>query len=443
MDQSAAARTYPPLRSGFFTLAVLVIAFIVAFIDRQVLALLVDPIKASLAITDFQMSLLLGFAFALFYCLLGIPVGRLADRRSRKMIIAVGVLMWSAATMACGFASSFAALFLFRILVGVGEAALTPAGYSLLGDTFPPYQLARATTLFVLGGMYGAGLALLLGGQVIAYANANPAAPFGLAGFEPWQATFIIVGAPGAVVAALCLMITEPARHRDGEGTGAGFRSALATLWSLRRGLAPLYLAGAGMAIVSYGGLAFFATHLIRTFALGPGDAGFILGLTQLAGASLGGLIGVLLTEYLLRRHHCDAHLRTVIFAACGTLLTLFAPIMPTLGGTVGVWLAATLFQNAYYGSTTAALQIITPRHLRATNSALFLLFTTLGGLGVGTALIGLLSDHLFPGMARGIGYSLMLVSAMAAGFAILVGLRGLRGYRVAAAPLLTGQAAQ
>lgn len=419
---------YPSRKSAAFTLAVLVLAYLVSFIDRQALSLMVDPIRADLDVTDFQMSLLQGFAFALFFCVLGIPLGRLADRASRKHVIAVGVVLWSLMTVACGFAGSFATLFLFRMGVGVGEAALAPAAYSILSDTFPRHRLVRATSIFSLGAMAGAGFAFLLGGSVLEYVSSTKIALPGLEGFSAWQATFVIIGVPGLLVALLVLAMQEPARRGVGAHTPLRFSDAVDYLWKRRGQYLPLYAVGTMMAVLSYGGLSWFPTHLIRTYGLSPGQVGLVLGFCHLAGPLIGTLGGAVITEKLMARGHSDAPLITISYAAAAASLTFCAPLMPTLPLSAAVWFLSVIAQNAYYGNVLAALQMITPNRLRATNSAFLTLCVTMGGLALGTALIGGIADLAFPGNPRGIGNAMAIVGMV---FGILACITAIRGRHI------------
>ncbi len=416
---------YPSGRQAYFTLFVLVIAYLVSFVDRQALSLMVNPIKADLGVSDFQMSLLQGFAFALFFCILGIPCGRLADRMSRKVIIAGGVVLWSFMTILCGLAGSYATLFMFRMGVGVGEAALAPAGYSLLADSFKKERLVRATSIFALGAMIGAGIAFLVGGMVMDYAANAPTAPFGLDGLKPWQFTFIVIGLPGFLVAILVMMIKEPPRQGMGKAVPLSFRAAFAYLWERRRDYAPLYFAATLMAVLSYGGLTWFATHLIRTYGLTPGQVGLVLGFCHLVGPILGTFLGAGMTERFMARGHRDAPLRTIMIIAVFAAITYVAPLMPTLGLTAAVWFISVIFQNAYYGNVLATLQMITPNQLRATNSAMLTLVVSMGGLGFGSAMIGGISDLFFAENPRGIGYAMTIVGITFGLLASLVAARG------------------
>ena len=416
---------WPSRGQAVFALIILMVGYIVSFVDRQILSLMVQPIKADLGITDFQMSLLQGFAFALFFCLLGIPFGRLADKHSRKHIIASGVLLWSVMTILCGLANSYELLFIARMGVGVGEAALAPAGYSLLADSYRKERLVRATSIFTLGGTVGAGLAFLVGGQVIDYAAHAGTTPFGLDGLKPWQFTFIAVGLPGILLAALFMLVHEPARRGNPATVAPTFPQALAYLWSRRKDYAPLYLAATFMAVLSYGGMTWFPTHLIRGYGLTPGDAGLILGTIHIVGPILGVTMATLLTERFMARGRHDAPLRTISIAAPLAGLFYLAPLAPTFEMTILLWFFATIFVTGYYGVAVATLQTLTPPNLRATNSAILTLVVSMGGLAIGSALIGAASDNLFPGDPRGIGKAIALVCGTSALLAMSAALYG------------------
>ncbi len=437
MTGSAATTTddasYPRRERALFMLGTLVLAYIISFIDRQILALLVAPIKADLGISDFEISLLQGLAFAVFFCLLGIPFGRMADRYSRKHIIAGGIFLWSLMTIACGLANDYTTLFLARMGVGVGEAALAPAAYSLIADSFRRERLVRATSTFALGGMLGAGLAFIVGGAVIEYVSHTANLPFGLSAFRPWQLTFMIIGLPGILVAALVLLIEEPVR-RDAKGPPPSTGAVFAYLWAHRAGYAPLYLAATSMAVLSYGGITWFPTHMMRAYHLSPGEAGAYLGIIHLVAPAIGVTLGTLLSEHFARKGLSDGPLRTVMITAALAAPSYAAPLMPTFELTLMLWFVSVVLQNGYYGNTLAALQMITPNQMRATNAALLTLVVSLCGLGFGAAVIGGLSDNLFAGDARGIGKAMALVGVAGGLLASLFASRGLAPYRKALA---------
>jgi MFS family permease len=208
-------------------------AYVFSFVDRQILSLLIAPIQADLKISDTQFGLLSGLAFALFYAAMGLPIASLADRKSRPLIIALGVAFWSLATVACGLARAFPQLFIARICVGAGEAALTPATYSLLGDLFPKDRLGRAAAVYSLGSFLGAGAAFLAGGALIALISAHGVTDIAGLTLKPWQLVFVLVGLPGILIAGLIpLTVREPGPggRRPNSGAASAFSAVFAFL---------------------------------------------------------------------------------------------------------------------------------------------------------------------------------------------------------------------
>ena len=205
---------YPPEGYAWYVVGVLTFVYIFSFIDRQILNLLVRPIRRDLGITDFQMSLLMGFSFALFYTFFGIPLGRLADSRSRRTIITVGFAVWSVMTAGCGLARNFAQMLLLRVGVGVGEAALSPSAYSIITDYFPAKRRATAISVYSMGIYIGSGVAFIVGGLVAGIASAQQTWNVPLVGAtRPWQVVFFIVGLPGVLLSLLVYTVREPVRR--------------------------------------------------------------------------------------------------------------------------------------------------------------------------------------------------------------------------------------
>jgi MFS family permease len=428
---------YPSVAVGIFTTFVLVLGYIVSLVDRQIMSLLLTPIKADFTAGDFEMGLLVGFAFAIFYSIFGVPLGMVADRVSRKWLIVVGMVLWSLATIACGFAGSFTSLFVFRMLVGIGEAAYTPSAYSMLADTFPPRRLVRATAALSLGGALGSGLSLVIGGTVIEYFNTAKDIPFGLADFKPWQATLIVVGMPGLLVALLVMMVREPPRRLADDADSKAALQSFRFLLRRWRDYVPIYVVGSGMAVAAYCGYIWVPTHFIRTFGLSPSEAGWLVGSIQIAGTLAGSVLMVVLTEFLLTRGYADAHLRSVLIVAAGALLSMAGLFMPTLTSTAVFWFLAATFQQSYYGSLMSALQITTPNRARGANAALYLMLSTIIGLAGGTALVGAIGEYMFPGNDRGIGYGIAIASGFGTFIAIVIGYFALPRYRRNAEPAL------
>jgi len=409
---------YPSSGRALFTLGVLVGAYITSYVDRQIVSLLVQPIKASLHVNNTEMGLLQGFAFAMLYSVLGIPLGRMADRYNRKSIIAGGIFLWSLMTMACGLAGSFGALFVARVGVGVGEAALAPAAFSLLADTFRPAKLVRATAIFSLGSLLGTGVSFIVGGAIIALiTRVSPHA----GGLEPWQLTFIAIGAPGVIVAALVLFIQEPRRRSLAPLLPLG--QSVARLWTLRRPLWPYYACACLLGIMGYGMQQWLPAHLIQTFAVSPAEVGAALGPVQLACVFIGVGSGAFLTERAQNRGHPSPYLRTILIeSAALILMSALVPLAPSFAASVVLYGIYICFQAAYMGSLTAGLQLLIPPLMRGLNSAIFMLCLTIVGYASGAVLIGAAADYVFHDLGRALAAIASLsaaLSALVAGVAV------------------------
>ena len=428
-------------RQANYALAAFLLAYVLSFVDRQILSLMVDPIRRDLDISDLQMGLLQGMAFALLYAILGVPVGLLADRWPRKWIITVGVAFWSAATALCGLASNYPMLFAARMAVGMGEATLSPSAHSFLSDAYPRHKLARAMAIYTLGITIGGGLALMIGGAVIDLVGTRNTVTLGMFGtMRSWQASFLIVASPGIIVAILVALVREPPRggkqtptmiamgHKAKDGD-IGLRAMFAHFGRNPRVFASIYVSSCLLGVMGYGMTAWYPSLLIRNFGLSPGEAGRYLGLIFLILGSAGSVCGGLLSERMALRGRSDANLRVVAMAAAGTAIpATLAPLMPTQWTVLLLFAPACFFFNSYFGCAVAALQLATPPRMRATNSALFLLANSLIGLTAGSAIIPLL-DRLFFGASGNIALPLALVAATASTTAAVMAFVGRRAY--------------
>ncbi len=419
-------------RQAYYALAVLLLAYILSFIDRNVMAVLIGPIRDDFRISDFQFSLLHGFAFSMFYILLGLPIARLADHRNRKWIITLGVGLWSFMTCLCGMARSFSSLFLTRIGVGVGEAALSPPAFSLLADLFTPTQLPRAMAVFSLGITLGGGLAYIAGSAVHSFFVTHGVPDISLlSDVRPWQMTFFIVGAPGLIIVLLLLLMKEPARREIGSTAGQpALADVMAQLRSHRRAYLGLMGSMSLLAILGYGTMAWYPEFLIRSFGMERAAAGGQFGLIFLVAGSLGTLAGGWSVEPLARRGYRDAPLRLVLIAGCLWLLP--GSLGPLSGSAeMAVWAACPIvfLLNSYYGVGAAGLQLITPNRMRAQISALMLFMTNLFGLALGPSAVALFTDFLFVDDLA-LRYSLALLPVVICPLAVALAWQGLGGYR-------------
>lgn len=396
-EASPAAQPYSSAEA-WYLLGILLVAYTLAFIDRTVLALLVQPIQRDLGINDTQLSLLHGLAFAVFYTVFGIPVARLADRRSRRMIIAIGIAVWSLMTAACGLARSFGELFLARMGVGVGEAALSPAAYSMIADSFPPEKLGRAFGIYQIGIFGGGGLAFLIGGTIIQFALSTPSITLPLIGeLATWKTVFLIVGLPGLLVGLWVLTAREPPRRQVAAPEGNGFGEVLRFLAHHRKIFVP-HFAGFSLAALVFNGFnAWAPVMFVRQFGLGQGEVGQYLGLALLIFGSTGIIAGGWLSDWLTRRNHSSGPIIAALVGVGGSLpFVIAAPLAPSWQLSLLLFCPLFFFAAFPYAGGGASLQMITPGPMRAQVSAIYLFFINILGIGVGPTLIALVTDGAY-----------------------------------------------
>jgi MFS family permease len=433
-DESA----YPPARYAWYVVGVLTLANVSGFVDRQILSLLVIPIRRDLGISDTQMSLLMGLSFALFQTMLGVPIGRLADSHSRRTIIAAGVAAWSVMTVACGLARTYTQLLLARIGVGIGEAALQAPAVSLVTDYFPRARRATALSVYTLGTFLGSGLAYLVGGAIIGASAITGAAVapgrlhWPIVGeLYPWQAVFFVVGAPGILIALLFFTVREPPRHGTVQGAPP---LPLTALWRYVRAnaatFATLSLGFALSATVNYGVAAWLPTFLVRTYGWPIARAGIVQGTLTMTIGVLGVLTGGRVADRLVRRGVVDGPLRVGIIAALGMLV--FAglyPLMPTAALAVLLLAPVNFFAAFPWGAAYAAAAETMPNRLRAQGTALYVLVINLVSGTLGATAVALVTDRLFRDDLA-LRYSLSVVSTTGMLLAAAVLWAGLRPYR-------------
>jgi MFS family permease len=440
--QGSTEPPYPRPAYAWYVVGVLFVAYTFSFIDRQILNLLVEPIRADLGLSDTQISLLQGLAFALFYTTLGVPIGWLADVSSRRTVIMTGVAVWSLMTAACGLAQSFRTLFIARLGVGVGETALSPAAYSLLSDYFPPDKVTRAIAVYTGGSLVGAGLAYIIGGAVIEMVNRMGGVTLpGLGHLRPWQFAFIAVGLPGVLLAALLGTVREPPRRGLTSGAGAAesrmsFAATLRFLYRHRTVYTPHFLGTAMMVMYAYGILAWTPTLFIRNYDWSPSEIGLGYGLVVLI-VGTGSVMGAgWMADALRARGHADANMRVTAIGGLALLpIGVAAPLMPTAWLALLATIPVTFLLSLPHGTAPAALQSITPNRMRAQVSAIYLLVTNLIGLGLGPTGVALLTDYVFRDEFA-LPYSLAVLAAVTGPLCAALLWSGLAPYRARVAEL-------
>ena len=431
--RTAGAATNAGDRAGFrdpytvYAMAVLFLVYVISYVDRQVLAVLIDPIKQDIGATDGQMGILAGIAFALFYATLGMPIARYADHHSRRNVIALGVAVWSAMTAVTGFARNYFEILLARIGVGVGEAAGGAPGHSIISDYFPPSQRATALALYTSGGTAGIALGLYLGGL--------------LGDWYGWRNTFFILGTPGLLVALLVwLTVREPPRGRFDTGpppASTSLGEALRYLWSLPAYRWLSFAAGLHV-FAGYGASIWHPSFLRRIHDMSGAEVGLWLGGIAAVTSAVGNLLWARLADVLGRR---DArwYMWLPTIGALAALPFAYAFILiPDRTLALLCLLPSSLLGASYLGATYAMAQALAKPNMRATSAASLLLVINLIGMGMGPTIVGYMNDWLQPRFGiEAVRVSLLIIGGphvVAASFNLLAA-RTLRADLKRAAP--------
>lgn len=400
------------IRNRTLVMALLIIAYTFNFIDRQIAGILAEPIKHDLGLTDKQLGWLGGTAFALFYTVLAIPIARIADRGDRSIVLTVGLALWSMATALCGFAQNFAQLFLARMSVGIGEAAGVAPAYSLLGDLYPPERRARAMALFSLGIPLGSALGVVFGGLIAAQVS--------------WRAAFIALGIAGLLFAPIYKLGVRDTHRGEGEAQASG--AAVFAVVARKPTFWLMSLAAGTGSLVSYGLAFWIPSFLARSFHLDLVDRSLIFGGIQLVGGVAGVWLGGVIGDRVRRaRPSAYALVPAVAYALClPAFLLAFSSHSLVIAAIL--FLIPTALSLAWLGPVIGAVTGLVPPHMRATASAMYLFILNLIGLGLGTLVIGTISDALTGRFGEeALRYSAMLTTLLYAVAALLMGLAALR----------------
>lgn len=408
---------YPKPLLAWAVVGVLIIAALIAYIDRQVVAIVVDQMKADLNVGDAQIGWLYG-VFAIFYAIAGLPIAWLSDRKSRKHIIAIGIFFWSLMTMACGLSKSFWLVFLARIGVGVGEATLTPATNSLIGDYFPRDKIPLALSIVQAGPIMGSGIAFIIGGYV--YGVVEQAAPMTLPFFgelAPWQQTFLYVGAPGVLIAFLFLLIREPKRRTiakpalDSETAQAA--DSLSSFY--KRNWVMMVFHHIGFLCFGLLGYAFVfwtVSYFVRVHGMNNAEASQIFGWIFLITGPIGPIWAALYAARLNRKGKKDANIvAPLIGGIIGVFSILAIQVMPNPWWAFVLYVPALIFVNSPFAMAYASLTYVTPPALRARVASIYMFMVSFGMM-LGPPIAGTFNEQIFPS-DQGVRYSIMSVTVI------------------------------
>lgn len=439
MNGGGAPVTWPRTGTAWWMVSLLFLAGIFSVIDRAILNIVVDPVRLDLGITDVQIGLLQGLAFGVFYAFMGLPMGLLADRTSRKRLLVAGITIWSLATIASGYATSFGELFAARLMVGLGEAALGPCAISLIADMFPPEKRGRPISVYMMGQGLANGIAISVTGIIISVAIAGGFAAVPLIGeMAPWRTTFLICGALGLLVALGLLTTREPARQNV--TVTKPLKSALPGVaeaqffWRNRGVMLPLYFGFAIVFLVAYGAGSWAPAMLMRGFGASPAFLGAWLGPFSIAFAAVGPLIGGLLLDRSMKQGKVMKRFGILSLAPLLAIPSALAVMADN------VYVAALLVASSaaifsVIGTVMfATLQAIVPPQMRGSSISLTLILNTMIGAACGPLLIATVTEHIL-GDATQVGWSIAIVSipALIVGAALnALAWRGMKQARLA-----------
>jgi MFS family permease len=412
---------------------VLTLAYTISFIDRQVLNLLVEPIKAEYGLSDTRLSLLQGLAFTASYIVMSPIFGRLADTGNRRNILALGIALWSIGTLFCGLAKSYVQLFVARLSVGGAEACLTPAAWSIIPDSVPAPMVPRAFSIYFMGPYLGGGMALIFGGILLQSAETWDLAGVPILGsLAPWQLVFVAVSLPGLLLALMLVFVREPARQHEA-GTAAAEPMSLKEVGAVfveRRGFyANFYLGMSALIITLYAFPAWIPTVLIRAYGASPGEVGVQYGILVL----ISGSVGVLSGPWLAKAFRLDKDVQgllliPILAAALLVLVCLALPLAPSYRVALGIAGVAGMLYSLPQALGASALQLATPSRMRGIASAVYVFAVSVVGLGGAPTLVAVITDQLL-GDEKRVGESLAITCGVAALLAIFFLWRSRRHY--------------
>lgn len=440
------ASAYPNPAYAWYVAVLMMFFYVLSFMDRQIIAVLIEPIKADLSLTDVQVSLLGGISFVLFYSTAGVFIGRLADSLNRPWLIAIGVFIWSLTTALCGLVGKFWQLLILRMGVGLGEAALLPSTLSLLSDYFPPKRLATPTSVFLLGAPIGIGLSFAIGGLMYGIAvDVTSAAGWQdvifIGGTAAWKIVLIFLGVLGMTMTILLSSVREPRNMNYAAATSDKKKRAKiadpATLDEVKGyakknwiAIGSLYMGMAFVSLAAYAQGFWDVTFLTRTYGWDAATGSFWYGMIQMFAGLSGMLTGGIVADRLSKRGVRGASVIIVTIGAA--LATPFSFIYPLADSAVSaLWLMvfAIFGSNMAFACAASAVQRLFPIAMLGLAAGIYFFLSNAIGIGIGPTLIAALTDYAFEDPSK-VRYSLSIVGGVARLLAFLLFLAGIKHYR-------------
>ena len=433
MINKSQVEDWPSEKKGWYVTFVFLFAFIFSLIDRQILNLLVIPIQNDLLLSDTQISLLQGFAFVITYVLLSVPIGRLVDKFNRIKIMISGVVVWSITTFTCGLSRNFYELLFARMGVGAGEAALSPAAWSVLADYFRPERLSFPISIYLMGPYLGAGLAMILGAYVLDLTSGREAIYIPLIGsLAPWQITFIIVSLPGIIITGLLLSVKEPKRKniKSNSEKIPNWSEVISFMLLNKRIYTSLHIATPFLVIMLYGLQAWSPTILVRVYDWELSDAGRVYGLIALFFGSTGVISGPFLSKVLKNLSISSSSLKVCVLGVslAGISISLLPFQTDSFYALICIAIASFCIPLPL-ALVTTIMQEVTPNPMRGVVNGMYVVSTNVIGLAIGPFLVAFGTDYIFndPNL---IAYSLSLVAVIVAPIGSILFCIGIKEYR-------------
>jgi MFS family permease len=427
-DGAGAPRATSAAWAGLF---VLVLLYIASYMDRQIISLMVEPLKRDLQLSEMQFGLLQGAAFATFYAAVGFPMGWLVDRYSRRLIIFSGVTVWSLACVGCGLSTSAAQFMFGRFALGAGEAVLAPAGMATLGDSFPKTRISLAVNIFKAGALIGSISSVVLGGYLLAWASAHgPVTVPVLGTLQPWQQVLVLIGLPGLLFALLAFLLPRSPRRA---GPGAPSAPLLPYVRERKAYVATMVFGGSLLVIPSFAGQAWGAAYLIRHYQLPIEQVGAVLAFTAL-GPAVGFLFHGWISDKLYSRGILSAHLLPSLWSM--PLLAIITYVAYVKVDDLSVFIVLSLFILFLQTCVTpfdGHIQVTTPSEYRGRMAALYGIGQHLLAISAGPALVAFFTEEVF-GDPKYVGWGIAATTALVTPLAMLVIFFGRRSAERAAA---------
>tara|TARA_Y100000590_G_scaffold19027_3_gene22567 strand:+ start:4344 stop:5669 length:1326 start_codon:yes stop_codon:yes gene_type:complete len=407
---------YPSLKLGYYGVGIMTLAQVFAFIDRQIPAMLIEPIKADFGLSDSQIALLGGAAFSVFYAVMALPIGYAVDRVNRTFILGSGILVWSFMTALSGLADSFLKLFGARVGVAVGEAVMAPTSVSLVSDYFPENKQGKPMGIITSGVYIGIGITLLGGGFLIDYLTQIGGLTFPILGhLKPWQATFMVVGIPGLIIALAAFAMFEPTRRLPVtfNNKKEEVKTVFPHIASHKKTLIPMFGGLIFMALIFYSFTFWAPTMMLRTYSLSLSEIGVVLGLITMSSSILGTIGAGAMVDYLRNKGYIDAPIRVALFSSIMALPPI--ALIPLINSLSISWILIAFylfFISSFAPLGLLAVSGVSSSRVKGQMAAVYAFLMMAFGLSLGPQLTAFFTDFIFQDPSK-LSFSLSLTATI------------------------------